>query len=151
MKLEWRCVADDSIVGHMIEFVSRGVVTHVEFVTDGGANTIGARADGGVQVRPINYKKFEVDLRFSADCTDGQYAAAMGFLRAQVGKPYDFMDIAAIVADRDWRDPSRWICSELWAATMERAGLIGRLDSSINSFTPQDSLIVSCAMFARTS
>ena len=149
MNLEWRCVGDDDLVGNAIKFVSRGIVTHVEFITDNGANTIGARANGGVQVRPINYKKFSKEFRFLAACTDEQYQAAMSFLKAQIGKPYDFVDIAAIAANRDWHDPSRWICSELWAATMEQAGIIGLLNSSINSFTPQDALIVSCAMFTK--
>jgi uncharacterized protein YycO len=145
--LTWRCVADDSIVGEAIKFVSRGAVTHVEFVIKDGSYTIGARADGGVQARPINYAKFNLDLRFQTQCTDEQYNAAMDFLDEQIGKPYDFIDIAAIAIDRNWRDPAKWICSELWAATMEQAGLIGKMHSSINLFTPQDSLIVSCATF----
>jgi uncharacterized protein YycO len=143
----WRVVGADDFISRSIKFISRGPVSHVEFLVDGGANTIGAHADGGVQIRPIGYAKYSVDLRFEATCSDQQYAKASAFLQAQIGKPYDLIDIAAILANRNWRDPNRWICSELWAAVLEEAELIGKINSSINLFTPEDSLVVSSAMF----
>jgi len=143
--LEWRCVSADDAVSELIRFVSRGRVSHIEFVF--GAVSLGAHADGGVARRPLN--NYPVDLRYQAVCTDEQYAAAMAFLEAQIGKPYDFADIADIVADRDWHDPSRWICSELWIAALEAAKIVGAIDGSINLFTPEDGLIVSGAMFEK--
>jgi uncharacterized protein YycO len=145
--LYWRVVNDPGFAARVVDYISRGVVSHVEFIVENGTQTIGARADGGVRYRPINYKTFDLDLRFQAPCTDAQYAAGMTFLTAQLGKPYDFVDIAAIGLNRNWHDPNAWICSELWAATLEQAGMLGPLDSNINLFTPQDSLIVSSAMW----
>ena len=143
--LRWRCVNKEGLIEAGIGFVSRGVVSHVEFLIDG--KTIGARSDGGVQVRDINH--YTTDYRFKADCTDEQYDTAVAFLMAQVGKPYDFLDILGIMADRDWHDPNRWICSELWAAVMEAGGIIKKLESAIQHVTPQDTLFISSAMFDR--
>lgn len=143
--LRWRCVNSKGFVQNAISFVSRGVVCHVEFLIDGKA--VGAHADGGVQVRDID--KYDADYRFKADCTDEQYAKATAFLMAQVGKPYDFLDIVGIMASRDWHDQSRWICSELWAAVMEAGELIKHLESALSLITPQDTLLISSAMFDR--
>ena len=143
--LRWRCVNSKGFVQDEISFISRGVVCHVEFLVDGKA--IGAHADGGVQVRQINH--YDADYRFKADCTDEQYASAVSFLMDQVGKPYDFLNIFGIMVSRDWHDPNRWICSELWAAVMEAGGLIHKLESALSLITPQDTLLISSAMFER--
>jgi uncharacterized protein YycO len=50
--------------------------------------------------------------------------AAMTFLHAQIGKPYDWRGIMGwITSDRDWRDSSAWFCFELVAAVAEAGGL----------------------------
>lgn len=143
--LRWRCVNSKGFVQNAISFISRGVVCHVEFLVDGKA--IGAHADGGVQVRDIDH--YDADYRFRADCTDEQYQKAIDFLQEQIGKPYDFLDIVGIMASRNWHDETKWICSELWAATMEASGLIHHIEGGISLVTPQDTLILSSAMFDR--
>jgi uncharacterized protein YycO len=143
--LSWRCVNGAGFVAGAINFVSRGAVCHVEFLVDGKA--IGAHSDGGVQIREID--ACPVDYRFSASCTDEQYQKAIDFLHGQIGKPYDFLDIVGIMANRDWHNPERWICSELWAATMEAAGIMGRLPTALQLVTPQDALVISAAMFGK--
>lgn len=153
--VKWRCVNSKNFVSNAISFVSRGVVCHVEFLFDDVqiGNTIyhnvciGAHADGGVRVRTID--KYDVDYRFKAECTDEQYAKLLAFITAQIGKPYDFLDIFGIMASRNWHDDSRWICSEFWVVGMETAELIHKIESDVALFTPQDSLLVSSAMFER--
>lgn len=142
-KLEWRCVNGSNFIAGAISFVSRGAVCHVEFLVGGKA--IGAHADGGVQIREIN--AYPVDYRFSAECTEEQYGKAVAYLQGQLGKPYDFLDIMGIIANRDWHNPEKWICSELWAATMEEVGLIKNLPTALQLVTPQDALLISSAMF----
>ena len=142
--LDWRCVNGKDFVAGAISFVSRGAVCHVEFIFPDGTS-IGAHADGGVAVRKMD--AYPTEYRYGAPCTDEQYQKAHDFLRGQLGKPYDFLDIVGIVANRDWHDPQRWICSELWAATMEEAGLIKPLPTAIQLVTPQDALIISSAVF----
>jgi uncharacterized protein YycO len=143
--LQWRLVTADDVVSDCIRFISRGQVSHVEFITLDGTQTIGAHLDGGVAIRTL--EKCSVDYRFQAQCTDEQYADATDFLFRQIGKPYDLTNIAGILLNRDWHNNSSWICSELWAATLEAGKLIGELGTTINAFTPNDSLIVSLAMF----
>ena len=57
--LKWRIVGDKTLVSDIIKFVSRGPVSHAEFILDGptvdstampNQYTLGARADGGVQI-----------------------------------------------------------------------------------------------------
>lgn len=144
MTLEWRCVNGQGFVREAICFVSRGAVCHVEFLVDG--KSIGAHANGGVEIREID--SYPTDYRFKAECTPEQYQKAIDFLHAQLGKPYDFLDIMGILANRNWEDPERWICSELWAATLIHAGIIKPLPTAINLVTPQDSLLISSAMFS---
>jgi len=141
--IQWRCVNGASdFVGDSIDFIERGCVCHVEPLVDGVA--IGAHSNGGVQRRPIDPRP--VDFRFQATVTDAQYAAAMEFLNAQIGKPYDFFEIAGILCNRNWRRPNSWICSELLTAWLEIAGVVGKFPSCVNLITPQDCLIYSCAL-----
>ena len=48
--------------------------------------------------------------------------AAIAAARSQIGKPYDWLGIAGIGLRRDWRDDSRWYCSELVAWAIEQGG-----------------------------
>lgn len=49
-------------------------------------------------------------------------AAAVAAARGQLGKPYDWLGIAAIGLRRDWREESKWFCSELVAWAIEQGG-----------------------------
>lgn len=50
--------------------------------------------------------------------------AAMAFLHAQLGKPYDWRSILGwATSDRDWRDDTAWFCFELCAAAAEAGGM----------------------------
>jgi hypothetical protein len=48
--------------------------------------------------------------------------AILGFARTQIGKPYDWTAILALLMDRDWRDSGAWFCSELVVAALEAVG-----------------------------
>jgi len=142
--LEWRCVnTPNDAVSDTIDFVSRGVVCHTEFVF--GNQSYGARSDGGVKYRPLDV--YPVDYRFTANATDEQYAAFMTFLNAQNGKPYNFKGILGVLTDSDWTDQKAWYCSQLWAAAMQAGNVIGQLPKAITNFTPEDALLVSAAKF----
>jgi uncharacterized protein YycO len=150
--VQWRVVADNDPIGEAIKWVSRGQATHVEFCMEDWTQTIGARADGGVQVRPIHYAKFSAEWRFQAEVTEEQLNHGTKWLHAQLGKPYDFLNIAAIALDRNWQDPSKWICSKLWVEGMAAFGLLKPLDPGVvNWFTPEDSLLLSLAVFTQVN
>src|SRR4051794_17860996 len=71
--------------------------SHVDFVLPDGS-LLGARQDGGVQVRPRNYAKFTAAISYMVDAPDKVLDAA----RSQIGKPYDWRGILNFGLHRDW-------------------------------------------------
>jgi len=144
--IRWRLVSNTDPIAEAIKFVSRGDYSHVEFVFPN--HTIGARSEGGVQRRPVD--NYAVETYFHATVTDAQYAAGMAFLNAQIGKPYDYVDILADLFNRDWHNDSAWDCSELWYDSMTAFGLVKYLDPRVcNRVTPQDDFLLSTAYFEK--
>lgn len=128
-----------------------GWTTHVETVMPdgkylgavGGFNIPGG---SGVQERDPGYdastmsKELFVKLITVDDEIDNTY---YDFLRAQIGKPYDYLGIGSLVfRSRDWRKGTRWFCSELVAAGLEKAGYFPRLYTVTNHLSPRDLLLV---------
>lgn len=117
--------------------------SHVEAVMPDGT-LLGAHFDGGVKARFPGYdaatmkREFFVVLPASVEEDAGFYA----FLRAQINKPYDVEAIAAFVAERDWRSPDAWFCSELQAAALERCGSLPALAADVTKITPRDLLLI---------
>jgi len=125
--------------------------SHVEALMPDGT-LLGAHAEDGVKARPHDYDKDEftrelyVHLPASPDQTDAFHS----FLRAQIGKPYDFWAIAGIVAQRDWNDTNRWFCSELIAAALchpDVAFFPKELAEEFNHITPRDLLLIVSGRF----
>jgi hypothetical protein len=118
-----RFLNSSDFIGRDIDFITAGYLDHVEFGTPTGT-WIGARAEGGVQERAADYAKgITLELRYSLPVSDAQYNAIMTFARAQIGKGYDFLDIASILVHANWHSADRWICSELVCAACETGGL----------------------------
>jgi len=118
--------------------------THVEALMP-DETLLGAHADGGVQARPHNYDKsdFTRELYVSIPATPAQTDAFHLFLRAQVGKPYDFLAIAGIALQRDWQKEDAWYCSELIAAALCHCGVFPpHLATEFNHVTPRDVLLI---------
>jgi hypothetical protein len=144
--IRWRCVSNNDPIAEAIKFVSRGEYSHIEFVF--GGETIGARSDGGVLRRPLDH--YHTETYFQADVTNEQYAVGMAFLTFQIGKGYDFLDIAATLLNRDWHNTDKWDCSELWYDSMTAFGLLKYLDPRIcNRVTSQDGFLLSVAYFQK--
>jgi hypothetical protein len=145
--LYWRVCNEENVSGEIIRYVERGCVSHVEFITPDG-ETLGARLDGGVAIRPINYKVYNEVYKFSLEVTSDQWNLLWSFLRMQLGKPYDMIDIGAIGIDkaRNWRSANAWVCSELWAAALEWANIVPRIPSAVNLITPEDTLLMSLTL-----
>ena len=140
-----------SLMGRVIEWFTQGDVGHVDVVLPDGT-LLGAQDEAGlggkpsgVQIRPPNYGGMTHIVRVEIPCNDA--AAGLAFARAQIGKPYDVTAIEAFVADRDWRNPAAWFCSELAAATLEQAGAFPHpLASPANRITPAALLLVCSAL-----
>lgn len=90
--------------------------THVETVMPDGTY-LGARFRGGVLARPAGYDKKTMAREEFVDVemTLPEENAYYDFLRDQLDKSYDLSAIFGMIVHRNWRDPSRWFCSELVA------------------------------------
>jgi hypothetical protein len=105
---------------------------------------LGAHYDGGVQARAADYdrEKFTRELIVSTPASPEITDAFHSFLRAQLGKPYDIEAIAAFVANRDWRQPDSWFCSESQAAALPACTWFpSTLATEFNHITPRDLLL----------
>lgn len=127
----------------MIQWFSHGPWSHVDAVLDDGT-LLGARADGGVAIRPSSYTGADKTCRADIPCTPEQEAAFYRFLALQIGKPYDMTGIIGFVADRNWRQDDSWFCRELVTAAEEQCGLFPYpLVSPANKITPTDAYLLS--------
>lgn len=132
----------------VIEWFGHGWTSHVDTVLDDGT-LLGARMDGGVAIRQPGYATFSRTERVILPTTAEIAAAYHDFLMGQIGKRYDVEGICAFIVGRNWRDPSRWFCSELVSAGLERAGYFpSPLSTPSNRITPPDLLL---ALSARVS
>lgn len=117
--------------------------SHAEALMPDGT-LFGAHYDGGVQARPKGYDAatMQRELYVQLPCPGSVEDNFLGFLRAQLGKPYDLEAIAGLVAGRDWRSPDSWFCSELQAAALESAGYFLPLAAGAAKITPRDLLLI---------
>ena len=85
-----------------------------------------------------------VDEHSSVEPVDVRLAdeeAALDFLRAQLGKPYDWTALLGFIFHRDWAEPDAWFCSEL-AEAAAVAGGRRRFREEISRITPRESWMV---------
>jgi hypothetical protein len=117
--------------------------SHVEAVLPDG-RYFGAHYDGGVVARAKGYDATVMrrEQFVSVPATPTQEVAFFSFLKEQDGKPYDLTAIVAIIAQRDWREPDSWFCSELQAAALEACGYLPPLAADVNKITPRDLLLI---------
>ncbi len=123
-----------------IRFSTRSWASHAEFVDTDRRITVGARSIGGVKVRPCGKDHYSRVEQFTAPGILQAYEWA----RTQLGKPYDFSAIAGIAVDRNWRDETKWFCSELIVASFEHVGfplLSTRPSAAVWRYTPRDLLL----------
>ncbi len=117
--------------------------SHAEAVMPDGT-LLGAHYDGGVMARDKGYdaEKVERELLVDLPCDKATEQKFLDFLRGQLGKPYDLRAIVALVAERDWRQPDSWFCSELQAAALEACGWMPKLADDVSKITPRDLLLI---------
>jgi uncharacterized protein YycO len=133
-------IRESRITSDLISWFSAGRLSHVDAVLPTGYLGAFQREVGGIPsgvfIRPNNYVKFAAQVRIDIPATDAQRHNWEAFLLGQIGKPYDWDVIAAFVAGSDWRDPNKWICSELQAAALQQAGIVPKLYLTANKITP---------------
>ena len=117
--------------------------SHAEAVMPDG-KLLGAHYDGGVLARDKGYDAATMERELIVDlpCDDATAQNFHAFLHGQLGKPYDLRAIVSLVAERDWRTPDAWFCSELQAAALEACGWMPKLADDVAKITPRDLLIL---------
>lgn len=126
-----------------IEWYGGGpLYSHVDTVMPDGT-LLGARLDGGVQIRSADYLGSEPVLRIEVPAGDPMTAKYYAGALSQVGKPYDSQGILGFVFGRNWRSPDSWYCSELVAAKLEECGYFPfPLASPSNKITPPALILI---------
>ena len=138
-------VSGEGIESEAIEAYSHGVVSHVDAVMPDG-KLLGARLEGGVQIREPDYEKFDRIVRVQVPTLPTVVDDFYDWLKTQIGKPYDIAAIAAFGFGRNWREDGTWYCAELIAAGLERHYFPYPLVSPTNRITPADLLLVLSAL-----
>jgi len=83
---------------------------------------LGAKPDGGVQIRPWDYdyhceaQEFIIDV--SGEVEQKFYKSFVD----KIGCPYDWSAIFGFAASRDWHKDGQWFCSEAFEDSLEDAG-----------------------------
>lgn len=133
-----RFTASKSIACHIIRWLTWSEYSHVEFKTSTGY--VGALPEGVVW-KPRQYDPHCNYALAHITVTPQELVKINEFLKAQIGKPYDFGAIVGIWLHRDWSHPGKWFCSELVAATFRAAGikLVGDMEMK-DRITPRDLL-----------
>jgi uncharacterized protein YycO len=115
--------------------------THAEVILP-DENRLGAWfLKGGVRIEPHDYDRgaFTREQIVSLSCTEAQADLFYGFLRAQLGKPYDWRAIVFFFGSRNWQEDDSWECIELLAAALAHCGLFPQqMTARFSRITPRD-------------
>jgi hypothetical protein len=118
-----RFVNEPGIVSRLITFGTNSLWCHTESLSRNGQSWIGAHAKTGVEARPLDWCKPIREAIYSVPVTAKQYEAAMGWLEAKIGTPYDYADIVGLSIHRRIFGKDRLICSALMTEYMMAGGL----------------------------
>lgn len=119
-----------------IEFWTWSDWSHVDVWTPDG--WLGARSDGGVQIRAWNYCDFKKEEIRVIELDAPTEAKIMTWLDDQRGKKYDYLALLGMPIRDDLDDRNRWFCSELIAAAFKQAGVPLLNADHLNRITPRD-------------
>lgn len=139
MSIRIQLSTENSIVSGAIRMWTRGPYSHVDIFR--GTDLLGARSNGGVQIRPPDYANFTAKMVIEFPCTYTNEMLFFDFLDRQIGKPYDHTALAGLVLNRDWRNPDKWFCSELFQAAAEYAYIVKKLTTPVAFISPRDVMI----------
>jgi hypothetical protein len=128
------------LASRLIRFYSWSEFSHVDLVLPDG-KLLGARLDGGVQIRPPDYEQFTKVKRLVAAVTPRQGTRIYQLALDQIGKPYQMKSIFGFAFRKDAVSTGTWFCSELVAWLFAKVGhpLVFK---PVNRVSPED-LIVS--------
>lgn len=118
------------IVSTLIRWQTRSEYSHAAILLPDGT-IIEAWQGAGVR-RKIISDWTDVDSFMVTAMTPAQWASAIDFAAQQIGKGYDYKGVIRFLSRQSLKLDSRWFCSELVFAALERAGVavLSRVDAS---------------------
>ena len=128
-----RFITEPGITSRAIRWFTWSDWSHVDFVLRDG-RFLGARLDGGVQIRPHDYIIPSAFRYAYVEVPDPRQV--YGWATSQIGKKYDWRAIAGFLPRANWHDPARWFCSEYVAEGFDRVNW-PIVDREIFRVTPQ--------------
>ena len=109
------------LVSWLIRWQTRSEYSHSALMLHDGS-IIEAWMTKGVRQHWLN-DWCDIDVFDVHGITQEQWQAAIGYARAQIGKPYDWLAIIRFLSRFRQPDDERWFCSELVFKAMEVAGV----------------------------
>jgi hypothetical protein len=147
-------VGNHSFGSELIAWFGKGVYSHVDSVLPDGS-LLGARDDvidgipAGVQIRPATYVASYPEVkRIVIPCTDQQEVDYYAFVKAQIGKKYDELAIAAFFVGTQWTTLGEWFCSMLVTAGLELVKIFEQLCLPPTKVDPDTLMLIISAIVA---
>jgi uncharacterized protein YycO len=122
--------------------------SHCEAVLPDGTRLGSWFLKGGVRIRPADYDagSFSREMFIRIKATTAQEIAFYSFLRAEVGKPYDWRAIISFyskMSGRDWQADDSWECSELIGSAFAACGILPKhMAVKFSRITPRDLVLL---------
>lgn len=135
--IELQFATESTLTSDFIRFWTWSRWSHVDLVTPGG-KFLGARLNGGVQLRNPGYTKFSNKLQLYVSCSKEVADRIWYYAHKQIGKPYDLTAIMGFAVRRDWANEEAWFCSEFVAFCFQAAGIPLLRALHLNRITPRD-------------
>lgn len=165
MPVTLQFVKDDHFYDSIISYVSHGWPTHVDVVvradvisslgitfhpdsTAAFYGLLGARPHGGVIIRNPGYSAFKKVARITLSATPEQEAAFYGFLKSQLGKPYDFADVFGFVTDVFVEPKDNEFCSMLALSAINAGSIFPQRPACREYAVDPWDLFMICSAFA---
>lgn len=114
------------MLGRVISWADGGPYNHCgiydEAVDNRGGFIIEANPFEGVRKRLLGPVLSEVEGFAILDLTLPEEGLAMAWLRAQIGKRYDWLGLTGIMFGTDWTRDNRWVCAPLTMTSFIQGG-----------------------------
>jgi hypothetical protein len=144
--IQAQCVLGTGLSSKGIGWADGSNLSHVDIVLPDG-RLLGARNDAikmpsgvvvpaGVEIREPFYEVWKRRIVFTKLVEDHIAELYYATAEQQLHKPYDSTAIWGFVADRDWRNPDAWFCSELWTFCAETSTTLPKLWTPKNKVMP---------------
>lgn len=118
-----RFIYEPDMVSRLIGWTTNSLWSHCEALSRDGESWIGAHAVTGVETRPFDWCKPTRERVYALPVTDAEYETAMGWLEAQVGIPYNYLDILGLAIHvRIGASEHEMICSACMLAFIMMGG-----------------------------